>query len=463
VHAAATAVAGMLKPVAHGPVVAVVAHEAARSAFNGFLQAYPAFHSDPHQPKDQSKDATGGMSLPLVAFLFAFVSAVSLPLGGISGYLCHPVDEHTVARLMSFGAGCLLFAVTIELYGATLHEIEAYGEQYGEVATIPDDYRHIENKLFFTYYKMALSLLACIAGAWAYLMFNRKLSAWAKRQGNEEDQEKDAKKGEEHGVLPMHTPWEISHEDESKAAIVVGIWKKKVERSKSSSMISEPGSLEPSPTHKASGSQASMLVHEEPHLKEEVEDAPDKNQGKKFAAALAILAGVLVDGFAEGVLIGFLAAHRNLSIDFVASVFLANFPEAFSTTSLLLDLNQPMWKIMTAWTVLALLTACIAGGTTWCLTGIDLHGLFAQLMAGCVEGLAAGAMMMMIISVMIPEAFEVEGDVSAMIMILGFIVSISLTVSAGYVDHVGAPRCVVNKKNVKGDGKPHRVEVMDCE
>lgn len=457
-HAAASAAAGMLQPMAHGPVIAVVAHQAVQSAFLA-LKAEPEKHL--HDPEDHAADSTGGMSLPLVSFLFAFVSAVSLPIGGAAGWFFHPVNEHTVARLMSFGAGTLLFAVTIELYGATLHEIEAYGEEYGEVATIPSDYQHIENKLFFTYYKMALSLLACLAGAWMYLMLNRRLSAWAKRQGGDDKEEKKPE-NDERGVLPIHTPWEVSHHEEHKAALVVGIWKNKLQRSKSQKLersTSSDPALGPGNSAPALGSASTGSTEKVPA----VEDHPDKDQGKKYAAALAIMAGVLVDGFAEGVLIGFLAAHRNLSIDFIASVFLANFPEAFSTTSLLLDLHQPVWKIMLTWTVLALLTACIAGGTTWCLTGIDLHGLFAQLMAGMVEGLAAGAMMMMIISVMIPEAFEVEGDISAMIMILGFIVSITLTVSAGYVDHVGAPRCVVTKRNVRGDGIKSRVEVMDCE
>eukprot|EP00746_Dinoflagellata_sp_MGD_P012601 gnl/MRDRNA2_/MRDRNA2_126935_c0_seq1.p1 gnl/MRDRNA2_/MRDRNA2_126935_c0~~gnl/MRDRNA2_/MRDRNA2_126935_c0_seq1.p1 ORF type:complete len:455 (-),score=74.56 gnl/MRDRNA2_/MRDRNA2_126935_c0_seq1:15-1379(-) len=451
-HTAAGAVLGTLKPLAHGPVIAVAAHQAVQSAFLA-IQSEPEGHHL-HKPEDHSTDTTKGLSLPLVSFLFALLSAISLPLGGMAGWYFHPVNEHTVARLMSFGAGSLLFAVTIELYGATLHEIEAYGEKYGEVATVPTDYKHIENRLFFTYYKMALSLLACVAGAWAYLMFNRKLSSWAKRQGGESG---EIPANEEPGVLPMHTPWEVSHH-EHKASMVVNIWKNKLQRSKSQKLAE--GGDSPGPSR----AQSSVSVDSPVAAKVAVEEPPkEKDTGKKLAAAVAILAGVLVDGFAEGVLIGFLAAHRNLSIDFIASVFLANFPEAFSTTSLLLELHQPTWKIMAAWVFLALLTATIAGLTTWTLTGIDLHGLLAQLMAGMVEGLAAGAMMMMIISVMVPEAFEVEGDVSAMIMILGFIVSITLTVSAGYVDHVGAPRCVVAKRNVPGDGNPHRVEVMDCE
>merc|ERR1719265_2126211 len=113
--------------------------------------------------------------------------------------------------------------------------------------------------------------------------------------------------------------------------------------------------------------------------------------------------------------------------------------------------------------MLSLLTGLVSCGTCWALGGLDLHGLWVQLATGMVEGLAAGAMMMMIVSVMIPEAFEVEEDISAMIMILGFIVSISMTVSAGYVDHLGAPRCVATRRDVPGDGKKRRVEVMDCE
>lgn len=396
-----------------------------------FLGMQMSISEQPH-PAPQPQH---GLSTPTTALLFGLISATSLPIGGAFGIWTHPVDEHLVARLMSFGAGSLLFAVTIELYGETLHEIEHYGEKYGETPDLASEiaeHQDIGNKLFVTYYKMAVCLLSCLLGAYLYMMLNRKLVAWT---GGEEHG------GDEHGGDTPHIGrkalfQEAHHEHKASHVISLlqaGASKRKAEEAKQAM---------------ASG------------LPAEVED--EKEDSKKAGTAMAILVGVAVDGVAEGILIGFMAAHNNLSIDFIASVFLANFPEAFSTSSMMKELKRPNWKIMTAWTCLMTLTGLMSWITASALTGIDLHGLFAQLVTGMIEGLAAGAMMMMIISVMIPEAFEVEGDVSAMFMIFGFLCSISITVTGGYVDHIGQPRCVVTRQRVEGDGIRGRVDVMDC-
>jgi len=379
--------------------------------------------SDP--PAHASVGSAWLSSTPIAALVFGLISAASLPIGGLAGILAHPVKEQIVSRLMSFGAGSLLFAVTVELYGDVLHDIEKHGAAY-EVT--PDHIHKVEahnklgDKLLYTYCKVTLSLIACMIGAYLYHVFNRWLSAWAMGEETEGD--------------------ELEAGQKKQAALVVEVWKKQVSSNSAKQLPELPlRETQSDPVHK--------LLNEE----------DDK---RKYAAALAILAGTCVDGLSEGILIGFLASHNNLSIDFVASVFLANFPEAFSATSMLKGLRTPTWKIMACWTLLMLITGVSAWITALCLTGVDLHGLVAHLSSGMVEGLAAGAMMMMIISVMIPEAFEVEGDMSALVMILGFLCSIGMKVGAGYVDHLGQPHCAIILEDVPGDGIKGSVEVMVC-
>lgn len=396
------------------------------------------------EPQDLSgKDATGGLSPPVTALWCGILSASSLVLGGVFGIWRHPVNEHVVARLMAFGGGALLFAVTIELYGGTLHEIEKYGAKYGETPDLVhevQEHQQLGDKLFVTYCKMGSCLLACLLGAWLYMMFfYRKLEAYA-----------GVEKGQEEDDSPRKSIFKHAAEEHT-AKRVTNVFKARVAKRKEEELKNDPV---------AAAAAAKKAEEEAEKQKAEEEEAKLE---KKRSAAIAIMAGVCVDGVAEGILFGFMAAHHNLSLDFIFSVFVSNFPEAYSVSSMLKELKRPNWEIMLLWTCFTCLTGFVAWCTAYNLEFFDLHGLAAQLGTGMVEGLAAGAMMMRIIAIMVPEAFEVEGDCSAMCMIFGFIVSITMTVSAGYVDHIGQPRCKMTRQNVKGDGIRGRVEVMDCD
>jgi len=59
-------------------------------------------------------------NLYLTGFFWGTVSAVSLPLGAMIGLWSRP-GKKTTSALMAFGAGALLFALTIELFGHALH------------------------------------------------------------------------------------------------------------------------------------------------------------------------------------------------------------------------------------------------------------------------------------------------------------------------------------------------------
>merc|ERR1719401_640552 len=76
---------------------------------------HPPLEHDPHY----------GMHPALYAFVFGILSGASLPLGSWLGILFSPVNDKTCALMMAFGAGALLFAVTVELYGHALHQVAA--------------------------------------------------------------------------------------------------------------------------------------------------------------------------------------------------------------------------------------------------------------------------------------------------------------------------------------------------
>ena len=60
------------------------------------------------------------------AFLWGILSAVSLPLGALLGLLWRP-GARTSSAFMAFGAGALLFALSIELLGHVPHFVDEHG------------------------------------------------------------------------------------------------------------------------------------------------------------------------------------------------------------------------------------------------------------------------------------------------------------------------------------------------
>jgi len=65
-----------------------------------------------------------------------------------------PHARHCDCGFLAFGAGALLFAVTVELYGEALHELERDGFTHGAV-------------------EICVLVFFAILGAWGYLLLNR--------------------------------------------------------------------------------------------------------------------------------------------------------------------------------------------------------------------------------------------------------------------------------------------------
>ncbi len=138
-------------------------------------------------------------------------------------------------------------------------------------------------------------------------------------------------------------------------------------------------------------------------------------------APLAVWLGILLDGIPESLVIGFgfvtmlsakLAATGDVAISevipytLVAGLFLSNFPEALSSSA---NMRQQGWSkitIFNLWFSLTVITALGAG------LGYAVGEMLPHAWLIFAEGLAAGAMLTMIASTMIPEAVH-SGNPSA--------------------------------------------------
>ncbi|MEW5722568.1 MAG: cyclic nucleotide-binding domain-containing protein [Thermodesulfobacteriota bacterium] len=145
-------------------------------------------------------------------------------------------------------------------------------------------------------------------------------------------------------------------------------------------------------------------------------------------AALGIWLGTLLDGVPESLVTGIsfaallssrLAAGSDVSLTqvipytLIAGLFLCNFPEAMSST---VGMAQNGWRrrnILVMWLVVLLMTMVGAG------IGYVVCGIMPRVLLVGLDGLAAGAMLTMIASTMLPEAVHLGSPSAVGLSTLG--------------------------------------------
>lgn len=369
-----------------------------------------------------------GLNPSVYALIVGIVSGLSLPIGAAAGIYLSPVRPHTCALMMAFGAGALLFAVTVELYGHALREVEK--ERMGVL-------------------EMFVIIFGALAGAAFYLTSNQ----WLKEAFPEEEEhdaetpktavssrsvdaseplakavqeaQRETKKEKEAARLareelrkeqetsaPLLSALKHSEEKKDKEknqAVAKAMWAKLRDRQKETSVIRRL---------LAKKEDFSFDRPREIALKAACEGSEVDRKG--LTVALGIFLGLLVDGLPEGILMGFLSAEGHLTPVLIVSLFVANFPEAFASGSLMVQAGLSTTTIIGLWSGLCLLVGSLCGLSCYLLLfffpayGVhSAHGgehgsdLPMSILIGIalVEGVTGGAMISCISSVMLPEAF----------------------------------------------------------
>jgi len=358
-----------------------------------------------------------GMSAPVLALVFGLASALSLPVGALMGIGMSPVNPYIVANIIAFGAGCLMFAVTVELYGDQLMHLQL------------SDYHATE--------EIIICLASAFVGAILYILLNR----WV------EGMEDEGGEGEEHEGETRVITKGIEHTGHD------------VEKGEKKPLLGDKDKKDdktPPTSSRAKGHWAKVRTVVKFHkLKFNVKlrHGTAKGEGNAKSLALGMLAGIIADGIPEAVLIGLLASEGHLSMMFVVSLFIANFPESFSSASLMIENNVfPWYQIVGLWTVPFVATGGIAGLACWAIPPWAHATLTVRIIAAIIEGLAGGMMLAMIASVMLPQAFNMAkenpvwhpwvakdakpdehhgGDIPGVLCVCGFLVAVGLKVLGG--------------------------------
>lgn len=141
----------------------------------------------------------------------------------------------------------------------------------------------------------------------------------------------------------------------------------------------------------------------------------------KSSAPLAILVGTLMDNIPEALVIGFNAGVGNISTSFLMAVFISNIPEALSSSIGMKQAGNSPKRILALWGGAVLLSGLIA------MVGSLLMNVTSPWMVAIAQATAGGAILAMLASTMMPEAYELGGGSVTLSTIVGFLVGFWVT------------------------------------
>ncbi len=139
-------------------------------------------------------------------------------------------------------------------------------------------------------------------------------------------------------------------------------------------------------------------------------------------AGPALALGAFLDGIPEQLVLGIgLAAGEGVGVGLLVAIFVSNLPEALGSAGEMRKSGAGAAKVMALWCAIA--AVCVlASGAGYALA----DATSGELRAG-IDGFAAGALLVMLIDSMIPEAREESGRVAGLVTTLGFAVAVALS------------------------------------
>ena len=148
---------------------------------------------------------------------------------------------------------------------------------------------------------------------------------------------------------------------------------------------------------------------------------PSPTPAPTAPAAGARVLGALLAGIPESAAIGIsLLDGGGVGLAFVAAVFLSNVPEGMAASAGLLASGRSRGRILALWAVVMLASA-IAAGTGYAVLGAAGPGLL-----GAIQAFAAGAVLAMLATTMLPEAVDHAGRLVGLVTVLGFVLAFLL-------------------------------------
>jgi len=138
-----------------------------------------------------------------------------------------------------------------------------------------------------------------------------------------------------------------------------------------------------------------------------------------------LLIGALLDGIPEQAVLGIgIATGGAVSPALLLAIFVSNLPEAIGSANDMRAAGHPMKRVVGGWVLIAAMCAAATVG------GFQLQEVAGNAFQGGVDGFAAGALLVMLVGSMIPEATEKAREPAGLAAVLGFALAAGLSLAA---------------------------------
>ena len=145
-------------------------------------------------------------------------------------------------------------------------------------------------------------------------------------------------------------------------------------------------------------------------------------RGGGASAGLPLALGALLDGIPEQAVLGIgLATGHGISVALLVAIFISNLPEAIGSASDMLRSGKCARSVVILWSSVSV--ACVLAT----ISGYAVAQLVGGSVKAGVDGFAAGALLVMLVDSIIPEAKQKAGDRAGLVTVLGFAVAAALS------------------------------------
>jgi len=139
-------------------------------------------------------------------------------------------------------------------------------------------------------------------------------------------------------------------------------------------------------------------------------------------AGASLALGAFLDGLPEQLVLGLgIALGDGVSAGLLGAIFVSNLPEAIGSATAMRDAGRARREVILLWIGVALICTVAAG------VGFAIADTASDTLKGAINGFAAGALVVMLVDSMIPEATRQAGRTTGLITTLGFAVAAGMS------------------------------------
>ena len=147
-----------------------------------------------------------------------------------------------------------------------------------------------------------------------------------------------------------------------------------------------------------------------------------RRRGSTGDAGPALALGAVLDGIPEQLVLGIgLATGGAVGVGLLVAIFVSNLPEAIGSASELRAAGRTDRDVLVLWVAVA--AACALAT----VVGYQIADVASSGWQGGINGFAAGALLVMLVDTMVPDARRKAGRVAGVVTALGFAVGAGLS------------------------------------